>query len=155
MRVVLEQGTGKHSPCWATWEIVPGYKQGGVSLLLENLTWGKKRTRLMSFKAREDFPTRQDPLSQRLYLLPWEFLHPAHFCSWFKEQLLKSHLSVYFKTWTAVKEMGFLKRRWFRERNQSMAYLAFHIQDELSIAACSGEQKGLSEREIGFVIPNC
>lgn len=30
--------------------------------------------------AREDFPTRQDPLSHRLYLFPWEFMHQAHFC---------------------------------------------------------------------------
>lgn len=28
-----------------------------------------------------------------------------------------------------MKQMGFLKRKWFRERNQSMAYLAFQIQD--------------------------
>lgn len=39
VRVVLEQDPGKHSPCWATWEIVPciiqGYKQEGVSLTEE------------------------------------------------------------------------------------------------------------------------
>lgn len=47
-----------------------------------------------------------------------------------------------------MKQMGFLKRKWFRERNQSMAHLAF--QDEPSKAACSGKQKGLSERGIWF-----
>lgn len=36
-----------------------------------------------------------------------------------------------------------------------MAHLAFQIQDEPSKAACSGEQKGLSERGVGFVTPNC